>query len=131
MKSRILLDTNAYSDLMRGNEQILDMLSISQRVYMSVIVLGELYTGFKGGAYEQKNRDTLKKFLARPTVRTVHVTVETADIFSNLMLSLKQNGTKIPINDVWIAAHALEIGARLVTRDQHFMSVAGLRTAFI
>ena len=41
--------------------------------------------------------------------------------------SLKQAGTPIPINDVWIASHALEIGAVVVTYDKHFAMVPGLR----
>lgn len=36
-------------------------------------------------------------------------------------------GTPLPINDVWIAAHALETGATVVTWDGHFDCVAGLR----
>ena len=32
----------------------------------------------------------------------------------------------IPTNDIWIAAAALETGARLVTYDAHFGKVQGL-----
>lgn len=131
MKQRVLLDTNAYSDLMRGNEAVLDIISEANRVYLSVIVMGELYTGFRGGSLEQKNRSILQKFINRPTVRIVQVTEETAEIFSLVMMRLKKNGTKIPINDVWIAAHALEIGAQLITRDKHFEFVAGIRVSFL
>ncbi len=28
--------------------------------------------------------------------------------------------TKIPINDVWIAASCMEVGGTLLTRDKHF-----------
>jgi predicted nucleic acid-binding protein len=40
---------------------------------------------------------------------------------------LKHAGRPIPINDVWIAVHALEYGAVLVTLDNHFLSIPGLR----
>ena len=33
----------------------------------------------------------------------------------------------IPLNDIWIAAHAIETGAKLVTYDKHFRHIAGLR----
>jgi predicted nucleic acid-binding protein len=39
---------------------------------------------------------------------------------------LAQAGTPIPENDVWIAAHAMEHGLPLATRDEHFHRVAGL-----
>jgi predicted nucleic acid-binding protein len=32
----------------------------------------------------------------------------------------------VPINDVWIAAQAMEHGAELLTSDRHFEQVAGL-----
>jgi tRNA(fMet)-specific endonuclease VapC len=32
-----------------------------------------------------------------------------------------------PINDVWIAAHGLETGSILVTYDDHFAVIPGLR----
>jgi tRNA(fMet)-specific endonuclease VapC len=43
------------------------------------------------------------------------------------MASQKKSGTPIPINDAWIAAHALETGSVLVTFDEHFTAVPGLR----
>ena len=43
------------------------------------------------------------------------------------MASLKRSGKPLPVNDVWIAAHALETGSILVTYDDHFASVPGLR----
>jgi predicted nucleic acid-binding protein len=33
----------------------------------------------------------------------------------------------IPVNDVWIAAHALETGSILLTSDDHFTVIHGLR----
>ena len=40
---------------------------------------------------------------------------------------LKKAGTPLPINDVWIAAHALETGSILVTYDENFKKIAGIR----
>ena len=43
------------------------------------------------------------------------------------MGSLRKSGKPIPINDVWIAAHGLETGSILVTYDDHFAVIPGLR----
>ena len=43
-----------------------------------------------------------------------------------LVRDLGQQGTPIPTNDLWIAASALETGARLVSYDAHFECVPGL-----
>ena len=123
---KVLLDTNAYTALRRGDERILDVLGRAEIVYMSAIVLGELHAGFKGGSKETANRRELEEFNSRPTVRILHVTQETAEIFGMIKHRLKTAGTPIPINDVWIAAHATESGAFLITNDDHFDAVPGI-----
>ena len=35
-------------------------------------------------------------------------------------------GWPIPSNDMWIAAHALESGAELLSADEHFEAIEGL-----
>jgi len=32
-----------------------------------------------------------------------------------------------PLNDIWIAAHAVETGAKLITYDAHFKNINKLR----
>ena len=39
----------------------------------------------------------------------------------------RQRGTPIPTNDLWIAASCLEHGTRLVSYDQHYAALEGLR----
>ncbi len=124
---KILLDTNAYSSLLRGNEKVLEAVSSAGIIYMSVFVIGELLTGFKGGVKELWNRDTLFSFLEKPTVVVLNATTETSEIFAEVKNLLKIAGTPIPLNDVWIAAHTMETGSLIVTYDFHFKSVAGLR----
>jgi tRNA(fMet)-specific endonuclease VapC len=53
--------------------------------------------------------------------------VETAEIFGQLKNNLKKAGKLLPINDVWIAAHAIETGSVLITCDFLFQRVPGLR----
>ncbi len=124
---KILLDTNAYVRFLRGDEKVMAYLAKAENVYMSVFVLGELYAGFKAGGKERENRRILEKFLLKSTVSVLEATMETADVFGFIMASLKKSGTPIPVNDVWIAAHALETGSLLVTYDDHFAMVPGVR----
>jgi len=123
----ILLDTNAYVRFLRGDEKVMTYLAQADSVHMSVFVLGELYAGFKTGAKEKDNRQILDRFLLKPTVSVLEATIETADIFGLIMASLRKSGTPLPINDIWIAAHALETGSILVTYDDHFARIPGLR----
>jgi len=123
---KILLDTNAYSHLLLGNKEILNVLGKSEIVYMSVFVLGELYSGFLGGSKVKENNRILENFLSQPAVKILNATSETAEIFGYIKNRLKQKGTPIPINDVWIAAHCMETGSMLVTSDKHFKLIDGI-----
>jgi len=124
---KILLDTNAYVRFLRGDEKVMSYLSQADNVYMSVFVLGELFAGFKAGGKEKNNTQILERFLLKPTVTVLDATIETADVFGLIVSSLKKSGNPIPINDVWIAAHALETGSVLLTYDSHFAAVPGIR----
>jgi len=124
---KILLDTSAYSRLRQGSQEVLDALNRADLVHVSVFVLGELYAGFKGGSKETANRELLDRFLKRATVRIVPATQETAEAFAEIKNTLKRAGTPLPLNDVWIAAHAVETGSVLVTFDTHFRRIPGLR----
>lgn len=54
------------------------------------------------------------------------VTRTTADRFGRIAASLRKHGTPILTNDIWIAAHAFETGAELLTFDRHFELISGL-----
>jgi tRNA(fMet)-specific endonuclease VapC len=124
---KIILDTNAYTQLLTGREDVLDIISTADTLYMSIFVLGELYTGFSGGSKEQENREILNRFLLKPTVKILNASLETADVFGMLKSKLKAAGTPLPINDIWIAAHAIETGSVLISFDKHFNKISGLR----
>ncbi len=68
------LDTNAFSALFRGDEEVLKTISRAKHVFASVIVIGELEAGFRGGTRYRENVEILDRFLARPTVETLEVT---------------------------------------------------------
>lgn len=123
---KILLDTNAYIDFLRGNRQILEVMSDCESLFMSFFVLGELYCGFKKGSQETKNANQLKSFLLKPSVSIAIPTTDTPVIFGEIKKGLRDMGKPIPTNDVWIAAQAKESGAWLVTLDRHFADIPGL-----
>jgi tRNA(fMet)-specific endonuclease VapC len=127
--SKVLLDTNGYSALLNGDQKMIQAIEKASRVYFSVFVLGELHAGFCGGNKEKENRMLLEDFLNHPSVTLIHTTEETAEIFGEIKTRLKKQGTPLPINDVWIAAHCFEHGCVLLTYDQHFQHIAGLRAS--
>ena len=123
---RILLDSNAYSAFMRGNSEVRNMIQAAEEVLFSAVVVGEQLFGFRQGAHYERNLAELRSFLERPYVSFVPVGPVTADRYSRVMSALKAKGRPIPTNDVWIAAHAMETGADLVSADGHFQHVEGI-----
>jgi tRNA(fMet)-specific endonuclease VapC len=49
-----------------------------------------------------------------------------AQTYGLLVKSLRQAGTPVPTNDIWIAATAFSQSAAVITRDSHFENFKGL-----
>lgn len=124
---KIIIDTNAYTRFLTGDEDVLDVIAAAETTYLSIFVLGELYAGFAGGTKESKNKEALRQFLLKPTVKILNATSETAEVFGFVKSNLRMAGTPVPINDVWIAAHGIETGSTIITYDTHFKKIAGVR----
>jgi tRNA(fMet)-specific endonuclease VapC len=124
--NNILLDTNAYTAFAAGDTTVADAIFNSDTVFMSVVVLGELYAGFYGGTKPDWNINILDEFLAEPSfnIQLLDITHSISKMYGKIHSALKQNGKKIPLNDIWIAAHALETGSTLITFDHHFTFVS-------
>jgi predicted nucleic acid-binding protein len=117
--SRILLDTNAYSDWRRKNRWN-NAISRAGTVMIPAIVLGELRAGFKDSAREEENERKLVQFISDPVVRVLDVVESSSRNYAALKHFLKKSGTPIPENDIWIAALAVEHLVPVVTSDAHF-----------
>jgi predicted nucleic acid-binding protein len=123
---KILLDTNAYSAIGRGHPAAVEIMRRAKTIAVSTVMLGEVLAGFRQGSRWDENLASLRRFLAQPRVNLVPVSWTTADRYSRIRTALRRKGKPIPTNDVWIAAHALETGADLISFDPHFENVEGL-----
>ena len=117
---KVMLDSDAYSEFMRGNQRVGDIVRSAEEIVMPAVVVGELMYGFRQGQHIEERIAQLRSFLDRPYVSFVPVGPVTADRYSRIMASLRERGRPIPTNDVWVAAHAMETGADLVSADSHF-----------
>ena len=123
---KVCLDTNAYSNLRRGNVKILEILNDSEEIIVPVAAYAELLFGFLHGKKFSENESLLNTFLANERVTLQSATPTIAERWAYTRAKNTKNGTPIPENDIWIAATALDAGARLVSYDHHFDAVAGL-----
>ena len=125
--NRILLDTNAYTAFLTGDKRVLNALTEAETAFLSAIVIGELYAGFCGGNRLKENKALLARFLQKSNVCVLDVTAETGEVFGQIKNAPQKAGTPIPLNDVWLAAQAMETGSVIVSFDAHFDQVSGLR----
>ena len=122
----LALDTNAYSGFKRGQAELAEQLARAERILIPVPVLAELRIGFRGGNKEKRNLDELEQFLSSPRVEICTLTEQTAILYAEIFGGLQRRGTPIPLNDIWIAASAMEQGAILLSADIHFARIDGL-----
>ena len=89
-------------------------------IMIPFIVLGELRAGFACGTRSYTNEQMLTRFLNSPRVKQLFADEDTTHQYARLFRQLRQQGTPIPTNDLWIAALALQHELLLFTRDTHF-----------
>ena len=121
----MILDTNALSAFADEDAKFEPVLRLAKRCAIPVIVLGEYRYGIAQSKYHDEYRAWLKEQLKH--LEVLSVVPATAGHFATLRLELKQSGTPIPANDLWIAALARQHNLPIASRDAHFDSVSGLR----
>lgn len=127
---RVALDTNRITDLFRGGRELAEQLSTAEEVWILLFALGEIRAGFLGGGTQQRrNESLLTKLLSKPTVGVLLPSRETVEHYARIFVQLRQAGTPIPDNDLWIAALVLEHDLTLITRDRHFEQIPQLSRA--
>ncbi len=129
---KLVLDTNSYSDYAEGLPQTVDFMAThGEHMYLPSVVLGELNFGFMKGSRKRFNERKLQQFISSLKVEIIDVDADVARKYAIIYLSLQTRGTKIPINDVWIAASCMEVGGTLLTRDKHFEVVEQIETIIL
>jgi tRNA(fMet)-specific endonuclease VapC len=123
---KVVLDTNGYSDFLRGDPDRVEIVRKARRIYLPLFVLGELRSGFAAGSRTDENIATLRRFLQSPRVSILLPDEQTTHHYASLFVQLRKRGTPIPGNDLWIAALALQHHLPVCTSDAHFDYVPGL-----
>jgi tRNA(fMet)-specific endonuclease VapC len=128
---KYVLDTNALSALMRGDAAVLDAMKRVERdaVLVPQPVLAEIAYGIQRLPRSRRKawlRERLT-FLLRDLARTPW-TDEVSEHFGAVKADLERAGKRLEDLDLAIAAHALAMGATLVTANTRQMArVAGMQ----
>ena len=117
---RLALDTNRYTDLARGEPQVVELAQTAETVFLPFVVVAELRAGFAAGRRGAENERALDRFLGKPDVTILFADDATTRVYASLFRQLRIQGTPIPTNDLWIAALVVQHGLSLCSRDAHF-----------
>ena len=124
---KFMLDADTFSYLVNGIPQVLQRYAkvVEQEVGISVISYGEVLFGIskqQPGASKQKRIDYLLDHMPIALMDE-----DVARCYGQIRSSLELTGKPIGPNDTWIAAHAMSLGATLVTGNvREYKRVVGL-----
>jgi len=126
--SRLMLDTTAISAYFKGHQGIRVSMSSAGEIYLNPVVIGELLAGFIMGSREERNRQVLEEFIASPRVRIIYIDEETSERYAAILAYLREQGSPVPTNDLWIAASAMQYGLKVLTTDKHYLKIPQIIT---
>jgi tRNA(fMet)-specific endonuclease VapC len=121
----LILDTNALSAAAEREPSALEVVARAERLAIPVIVLGEFRLGIAQSRHRVSYENWLREWTA--AVSVLDIDDDTTHSYAAIGLELKKKGKPIPANDLWIAALCRQYSLPLLSRDQHFDFVSGLR----
>lgn len=121
----IILDTNSVIAYINGDSEAARRIELTPELLLPSIVIGEMVYGANESARRDENIELLKKFAS--VCEVLFCGEEAAYEYGHIKSDLKKKGTKIPENDMWIAACAIVADVPFLSRDAHFDAVDGLK----
>jgi predicted nucleic acid-binding protein len=127
-----LIDTSIWVAVERGRLGAADIHAITKQdpVYLSPVNVAELRFGvelLRSGPQKQRAAAMLRRLRRKPQLR---MTIETAETFGVLAARLRKAGRdpRVRVNDLWLAAQAIQRGVRLLTSNpKDFADIPGLQ----
>jgi predicted nucleic acid-binding protein len=131
-----LIDTSLWIAVERGTLSAADIQAITrlEPVYLSPVNVAEIRFGIellRSGPQKQRATAMLRRLRRKPQLR---ITIETAETFGLLAGKLRKAGRDpdVRVNDLWLAAQAIQRGFRLLTSNaKDFADVPGLQMAHL
>ena len=123
--SRGIADTSVF--IARESGRPLAETELPDELGISVITIGELRSGvLAAGDVETRDRRlaTLSEALA---LEPLPVDQPVAEAWARLRVLLREMQKRMPVNDSWIAATAMSLGVPVVTQDEDYVEVRGLK----
>jgi tRNA(fMet)-specific endonuclease VapC len=128
MTSRYLLDTNIASYVIKGNVPAVRLRAVQvpmAQLAISTVTEGELRYGTARRPDAARLQTVVDEFLIRMTI--LPWDSEAAQRYGQIRAALERQGQPMGDLDMMIGAHALALGAVLVTNDRTFTRIKALK----
>ena len=123
--SRGLADTSVF--IARESGRPLAETDLPDELAISVITIGELRAGVLA-AVDVETRDRRLATLSEAlTLDPLPVDQAVAEAWARLRVLFRDMQKRMPVNDSWIAATAMSLAVPVVTQDEDYVEVPGLK----
>lgn len=124
-----ILDTNILIEIENNNQEVINKINeLKKTPFAELCITLFSFCEFYYGAMEksQSNKERVKQRLQQYTI--LNTSVETGVLFCELFYALEKKGKPIQQFDVFIAAIAIEHESVLITGDNDFSYIPGLKS---
>ena len=121
----MILDTNAISSLAQKDQTLIQHIDDAVRLAITFVSLGEYAYGIR----ESNVRSELELWLRKHLLTRAEILfpdLSTIEHYAEIRIELRNAGTPIPANDIWIAALVRQHDLPILSLDRHFDKVKGL-----
>ena len=119
-----LADTSLF--IAHESGRALRVEALPERLAVSVITIGELRAGVLAAPDVATRDRRLGTLTAALALDPVPVDETVAAAWARLRVELRERGLRMPVNDSWIAATAIALGAAVVTQADDYVELPGL-----
>ena len=124
---RALVDTSVFVALETGRAIDRSVLPSDADTFVSVITVGELHAGVLAAQDVDTRVRRLRTLNGLAAMEVVPVVEPVAAEWARLRVYLAEQGRRVNVNDLWIAATAAALEIPLVTQDADFDPLEGAR----
>ena len=125
----VCLETTFIVDLLKGNPEILELKNEIDKTESSISVAApsimEIWAGASQAKLPKKEKAKINDVLSSLTV--LPLDEKSAKESGEIEAKLLKDGITIEAEDIMIAGIAVSNGEKLVTRDEHYAKIQGLK----
>jgi predicted nucleic acid-binding protein len=118
-----IADTSAIIQLCRGDAKVARQVH-GKNFAVAFVTMAELAVGVLKSSKSEAALTRIREVLRGQKIAPV--SPNTPNVYARLFVDLEKSGTMIPVNDIWIAAVAVERQLPILARDEHFSRIKDL-----